>query len=255
MTDDENLVCGVHAVSSVLSQDPERVERVWFDENRHDARLQRVVDMAKKAGIRFSFVPSTKLDDLAGGLRHQGVLARRQPVLVRDERSLGSFISKLKETPFVLVLDEVQDPHNLGACLRSAEAAGVHAVILPRSQSAPLTATVARVSCGAVERVPVFQVANLSRALQLVRDAGLWIVGAVPEAENLIFDTDFRAPLALVLGGEERGLRRLTREACDVFIRIPLAGAMESLNVSVAAGICLYEVVRQRRLPGASGSS
>lgn len=247
MSAEGDFLCGVHAVLAALSADPGAVERVWFDEHRHDTRIQDVVELARQAGVRFSFVPRAKLDELAGGVRHQGILARRRSAPARGERELPPFLAALQQPAFLLVLDEVQDPHNVGACLRSAEASGVQAVILPRAHSAPLTATTVRVSCGAAERVPVFQVANLARALQQIRDAGLWIVGTVPDATELLYDVDLGGPIALVLGGEERGLRRLTRAACDVLVRIPLQGAVQSLNVSVAAGVCLYETVRQRR--------
>ncbi|MHB1951556.1 MAG: 23S rRNA (guanosine(2251)-2'-O)-methyltransferase RlmB [Acidiferrobacteraceae bacterium] len=252
MSDDGDLLCGLHAVRAALSADPGEVERVWFDDRRHDVRLQELVELARQTGVRFTFVPQAKLAELAGGVRHQGVVARRRAIPARSERELPPFLAQTHGSPFMLVLDEVQDPHNVGACLRSAEASGVHGVVLPRAQSAPLTATAIRVSCGAAERVPVFQVANLSRALQQMRDAGLWIVGAVPDAPDLLYDVDLDGPLALVVGGEEKGLRRLTREACDRLVRIPLEGGAQSLNVSVAAGVCLYEAFRQRHRLGRS---
>lgn len=247
MSGADDKLFGIHAVLAALRNEPDRIERVWFDEGRQDARLHELVEETKRMGVRFVFVGRPKLDELAAQGRHQGVVARVQSRPLRDEQDLVAFLGSLEPVPFLLVLDEVQDPHNLGACLRSAEAAGVQAVVVPRAQSAPVTAVVSRVSCGAAERLPIFQVSNLARALGHVREAGLWVVGTAADAPDVLFAADLRVPVALVLGGEERGLRRLTREQCDLMVHLPLLGSIPSLNVSVAAGICLYEVVRQRR--------
>lgn len=248
MTGEDDKIFGIHAVLAALHAEPDRVERVWFDEGRQDARLGELIEEARRMGIRFAFVARPKLDELAAQGRHQGVVARVQPRPLRDEQDLVAFLAGLGPAPFLLVLDEVQDPHNLGACLRSAEAAGVQGVVLPRAQSAPVTAVVSRVSCGAAERLPIFQVSNLARALGHVRAAGLWVVGTAADAPEVLYAADLRMPLALVLGGEERGLRRLTRTQCDLMVHLPLLGSVPSLNVSVATGICLYEAVRQRRM-------
>lgn len=244
---EEDRVFGLHAVLAALTTAPEHVDAVWLDENRKDRRIHDIVRAAQTAHVKLHKVPRAKLDQMVGAGRHQGVVARYRETPRQGEPELGNFLAQLTVTPLLLVLDGVQDPHNLGACLRSAEAAGVHAVILPRDQAVSLTASVRRVACGAAEVVPVFQVPNLARALKQLREHGIWLVGAAGDAKDTVFDADLRGPLAWVLGGEERGLRRLTREHCDLLVHIPMHGQVESLNVSVAAGICLYEAVRQRR--------
>lgn len=243
----EDRVYGLHAVLAALTASPQHVDAVWLDENRKDQRIHSIVRAAQAARVKLHKVPRAKLDQLAGIGQHQGVVARYRATPRQGEPELAGFLEQLPATPLLLVLDGVQDPHNLGACLRSAEAAGAHGVILPRDQSVSLTATVRRVACGAAEVVPIFQVPNLVRALKQMRERGIWLVGAAGDAKTAVFDADLRGPAALVLGGEERGLRRLTRENCDVLVHIPMLGEIESLNVSVAAGVCLYEAVRQRR--------
>lgn len=244
---DDELVFGLHAVLAALEAHPERVESVWLDAIRDDRRVRELAQAARQAGIKVHRVPRTKLDQIAAGERHQGAVARVHGSEIRRFDDLPSFLAGLGHDPFLLILDGVQDPHNLGACLRTAEGAGVDAVIVPRDQAVGLTPTVRRVASGAAETVPLFQVTNLARALSELKEAGVWLVGAAGEAEADLYGADLRGPLAVVLGGEERGLRRLTREHCDFLVRIPMSGAISSLNVSVAAGVCLYEAVRQRR--------
>ncbi|OGT19609.1 MAG: 23S rRNA (guanosine(2251)-2'-O)-methyltransferase RlmB, partial [Gammaproteobacteria bacterium RBG_16_57_12] len=233
------LIYGLHAVQAALERHPELVLEVWLDTRRDDERLERLRQDIRALGIAQH--PSTRreLDDLAGGATHQGVIARCRSLPVYDEQDLTQLLAALDEPAFLLVLDGVQDPHNLGACLRSADAAGVHAVIVPRDRAVSLTATVRKVACGAAETVPFIQVTNLGRTLKLLQQQGIWLTGAAGEAENSLYDADLTGPLGIVMGGEGKGLRRLTREHCDSLVRIPMAGTVESLNVSVATGICL----------------
>jgi 23S rRNA (guanosine2251-2'-O)-methyltransferase len=207
------------------------------------------LDAARAAGVPVEETTGDSLDRAAGHDHHQGVVARCRAAPERTEAELPAFLKDLPATAFLLVLDGVQDPHNLGACLRSADAAGVQAVIVPRDNSAPLTPAVRKVASGAAETVPLFRVANLARVLETLKSAGVWLVGAAGEAERDLYDIDLRGPLALVLGAEGTGLRRLTRDLCDHLARIPMTGSVGSLNVSVAAGVCLFEAVRQRRTP------
>lgn len=241
-------VFGLHAVAALLEHEPWRVTRLWVLASRKDARLNRLVDLARKRGVPINESTRVELDSLAEGARHQGVVAayagESAPL---GEADLERLLDAVQEGPaLVLVLDGVQDPHNLGACLRTADAAGAHAVVAPRDRAVGLTPAVLKVASGAAESVPFVQVTNLARTLRALKDRGLKVVGAAGEAEQSVFAADLSGPLALVMGGEGGGLRRLTREQCDALVRIPMAGAVESLNVSVAAAVCLYEVVRQR---------
>jgi 23S rRNA (guanosine2251-2'-O)-methyltransferase len=216
-------------------------------ESRDDARMQQVLELAEKANVPIRRVARGELDELVQGVSHQGVVAETGAAPVIGEKELPEFLDALPHPAFLLILDGIQDPHNLGACLRTADAAGVDAVILPRDRSAPLNATVRKVACGAAEFVPVVRVTNLARIMRAIRDRGIWVYGAAGEAESTLYQTDLSGPLALVLGGEGKGLRRLTREHCDGLVSIPLDGSVSSLNVSVATGICLFEARRQRR--------
>lgn len=244
---ESELLCGVNTVLMALRQHPERIDTLWLSVERRDRRGAEIVEAARQAQVRLRRVPPAKLEQLAGAIHHQGVLARLRGTPVRGERALAPFLAGLGGTPLLLVLDGVQDPRNLGACLRVADGAGAQAVLLPRDRASALTAAARQVASGAAESVPVFQVTNLARALQQLRDAGLWIVGAAPQGPRSLFEVDLRGPSAVVVGGEEKGLRRLTREHCDALVHIPMLGAVPSLNVSVAAAVCLYECVRQRQ--------
>lgn len=239
-------VFGLHAVTSLLERNPARVSLLQVLESRDDPRIQRVLDLAGKANVPVRRVSRRELDELVPGVSHQGVVAETGEANNVSEHELTGFIEQLEHPAFLLILDGIQDPHNLGACIRSADAAGVDAVILPKDRSAPMNATVRKVACGAAEVVPVVRVTNLARVMRQLRDAGIWIYGAAGEAETCLYDTDLSGSLALVLGGEGKGLRRLTREHCDGLASIPLAGSVSSLNVSVATGICLFEARRQR---------
>ncbi|TCK03144.1 23S rRNA (guanosine(2251)-2'-O)-methyltransferase RlmB [Marinobacterium mangrovicola] len=245
-----DITFGIHAVSTLLNREPARVRRLLVLQGRHDKRLQTLLDLAERNGIAVKAVPKAKLDELAQGV-HQGVVAETTALKAGSEKDLEALLEALPEQALLLVLDGVTDPHNLGACLRTADAAGAQAVIAPKDKSAPLNATAVKVACGAAEAVPYIQVTNLARTLQLLQQYGIWITGTAGEASEDIFAADLSGPRALVMGAEGKGMRRLTREHCDQLVRIPMAGEVSSLNVSVATGVCLFEIVRQRALtPG-----
>ncbi|MBY5992305.1 23S rRNA (guanosine(2251)-2'-O)-methyltransferase RlmB [Ferrimonas balearica] len=240
------MVFGLHAVEALLQRQPERVMELWLMKGREDERLTRVAELAQQFGVRPQLAARKVLDEKAESSQHQGVVARCKPEPVKGEHELDALLDRL-ETPFLLVLDGVTDPHNLGACLRSADAAGVHGVIVPKDRSAGLGPVVRKVAVGAAEAVPLFQVTNLARTLRALQERGVWIVGAAGEATHTLYQAKLSGPLAIAMGAEGKGLRRLTREHCDDLISIPMAGAVSSLNVSVATGVCLFEAVRQRQ--------
>jgi 23S rRNA (guanosine2251-2'-O)-methyltransferase len=254
MTDQDDLIVGLHAVAEALKRHPDRVSGIWVNAEREDRRIGEVLGLARSAGVKFHKVPRAKLDDMAQGLRHQGVVARLRLTPVGKEADLTAFVADLPTDALLLVLDGVQDPHNLGACLRVADAAGVNAVVLPRDRSAPLSAVARRAAAGAAETVTLFEVVNLARSLQVLQEAGFWVIGATHDAPQSVYGTDLKGKTAFVLGGEGEGLRRLTREHCDLLVHIPMAGRIQSLNVSVATGICLFEAVRQRSRPSTAAT-
>jgi 23S rRNA (guanosine2251-2'-O)-methyltransferase len=238
-------VYGLHAVQALLKSAPHRVNEVMVLQGRQDQRVQKVMAAAEKADIKVRQASRKELDKLGEG-NHQGVVAMAFPGQLHDEKFLYQLIESLRDVPFLLVLDGVTDPHNLGACLRTAEAAGVHAVIAPKDNSATLTPTARKVSCGAAEVLPYIPVTNLARCLRKLQELGVWIIGTAGEATQSVYQQDLKGPMALVMGAEGPGMRRLTRECCDGLINIPMAGEISSLNVSVATGVCLFEAVRQR---------
>jgi 23S rRNA (guanosine2251-2'-O)-methyltransferase len=242
-------VYGLHPVQSLLEHSPERVRQLWLQAGRDDERLAAILGLAGRAGIPVERVRRESLDRMAAGGRHQGVVASAvEPPALGDD-DLEALLDGLGETPFLLVLDGVQDPRNLGACLRTADAAGVHAVIVPRDRAAGLTGAGRKAAAGAADTVPLVRVVNLARCLKKLKARGIWLVGADAEGPGTVFEADLAGPLALVLGAEGTGLRRLTREACDLLVRLPMQGRVESLNVAVAAGVFLYQAL-SRRLPG-----
>ncbi|QKT04704.1 23S rRNA (guanosine(2251)-2'-O)-methyltransferase RlmB [Ectothiorhodospiraceae bacterium 2226] len=249
MARDTVVVYGLHSVRAALESAPEQLAEVLLDRGRDDRRLQELAALCATYGVPVQRVPAARLDALAEGARHQGVVASQRGGGALTEDELEGLLDALDGPPLLLVLDGVQDPHNLGACLRTADAVGAHAVIAPRDRACGLTPVVRKVASGAAESVPFVQVTNLARTLRALAARGIWIVGAAGEADASLFQADLRGPLALVLGAEGAGLRRLTREHCDLLIRIPMAGRVESLNVSVAAGVCLFEAARQRTAP------
>lgn len=237
---------GLHAMESVLSREPERVIEMFVLKGRDDERLTQVVNQARRFGIAIQFCQRRALDDKVNGEQHQGIVARAKPGRQYDEKDLQDLLDGQPQGCY-LVLDGVTDPHNLGACLRSADAAGVTALIVPKDKSANLTPTARKVACGAAETVPLIQVTNLARTLRTMQESGIWVVGTAGEAEQMLFDCKLTGPMAIVMGAEGKGMRRLTRETCDELVKLPMAGSVSSLNVSVATGICLFEVVRQRQ--------
>lgn len=241
-------IFGLHAVEAALQSPTGRVIEIWLVDARDDKRAANIKKLAAEQNIQTVPVSRQDLDERLGDARHQGCLAFCKPLQAWGEKHLDTFLDNLEETPFLLVLDGVQDPHNLGACLRTAEAAGVHAVVVPKDRAAGLTAAAIKISSGAAERVPFVQITNLARFLRELQQRGIWVIGTSGESETTHYQADFKGPLALVLGAEGTGIRRLTRECCDQVVFIPMLGQAESLNVSVAAGVCLFEAQRQRSL-------
>ena len=237
------VVFGFHAVLARLRADPSSVVEVFLDESRNDGRGKDLAALAERSGVRLLRVPTKRLDGFYGGGRHQGVVARV------EVKSLSHSIDEIVENvakPLLLVLDGVTDPHNLGACLRVANAAGAHAVIAPKDRAAGISPAVSKVASGAAEVTPYVMVTNLARTLAELKERNIWIVGADERAEKTLYQADLPESIAWVLGAEGEGMRRLTRESCDLLVRIPMQGEVESLNVSVAAGICLFESLRRR---------
>jgi 23S rRNA (guanosine2251-2'-O)-methyltransferase len=246
----KRVLAGFHAVTARLRHAPESIEAMYVDAGRRDGRMQQLLDRAEAAGVRVTAADATRLQRLAGGVAHQGVVA-----LCREQakaRSLDDLLAQVNSGTLLLLLDGVTDPRNLGACMRTAEAAGAQAVLVPRDRSASLTPVVTAAAAGAAETLPLVAVTNLARAMDEIRDAGVWIAGAAAEAQRTIYEVDSVRPLAWALGAEGAGLRRLTREKCDWLARIPLAGRTDCLNVSVAAGVCLFETLRQRAAKAAA---
>ncbi|NOX77085.1 MAG: 23S rRNA (guanosine(2251)-2'-O)-methyltransferase RlmB [Gammaproteobacteria bacterium] len=243
MSDD---LFGLHAVQAALERDPRNVAELWVDGKRHDKRMADILALAEQARVPVHHVDKSTLEKRAAQGRHQGVVARIHTPRVYTEAELGTLLDRLDDPPFLLVLDGITDPHNLGACLRSADAAGVHAVIAPKDRAATLTATAMKVASGAAQTVPFVQVTNLARCLRNLKERGIWLVGLDGYAEQTVYDTDLKGPLGIVMGAEGQGLRRLSKEHCDFLVNIPMAGTVESLNVSVATGVCLFEALRQR---------
>lgn len=240
------LIYGIHAVRALLERSPEAVLELWVQAGTQNAALAPILSAAATHGIHPQSAPRPTLDKLTGGGRHQGVVARCRPHSPQQAVDLQTLLEGDLRDALFLVLDGVEDPHNLGACLRVADAAGVRAVIRPQHRGTGLTAAAAKVASGAAETVPLISVNNLARALEQMKAAGVWLVGAAGDAERTLYDIDLTGPIAWVMGAEGDGLRRLTREHCDFLARIPMQGTVESLNVSVSAGICLFETRRQR---------
>lgn len=239
------IVFGIHAVQALLDSDPQRFQEVFILKGRDDRRLQTLVKALEAQGIVIQVASKQVLDNKSEGAVHQGIIARVKPGRQYQEGDLPDLLASL-DSPFLLILDGVTDPHNLGACMRSADAAGVHAIILPKDRSAQLNATAKKVASGAAEHIPLIRVTNLARTMRALQEANVWIVGTAGEADHTLYQSKMTGPMALVMGAEGEGMRRLTREHCDELISIPMAGSVSSLNVSVATGVCLFEAVRQR---------
>ena len=243
---DSRIVYGFHAVVSRLRQHAAGVAEIYLDASRNDARTQDLSKLASTHAVRIIAVDGQRLDGLTGNARHQGVAARVNAMPLKHD--LDEVLESISGLALLLVLDGVQDPHNLGACLRVADAFGVHAVIAPKDRAVGITPVVAKVASGAAETVPYISVTNLARTLRELKDSGVWIVGADEAGATDLFDAKLTGAIAWVLGSEGEGMRRLTREHCDELVRIPMSGSVESLNVSVASGVCLAETSRQRRV-------
>jgi 23S rRNA (guanosine2251-2'-O)-methyltransferase len=238
------VLFGFHAVNVRMKTAPQSIVELHVETQRRDARMRSFVERAREAGVKLVDSDNDRLDKLAGSSRHQGVVARVEAVVM--PHSLDEVIESVEGPPLILFLDGVTDPHNLGACLRVADGAGAHAIVAPKDNAAGINATVAKVASGAAETVPYIMVTNLARAMTEVKEHELMVVGTSDDAEHTIYDLDLTGPVAFVLGSEGDGMRQLTRKTCDRLVRIPMAGAVESLNVSVAAAVCLYEALRQR---------
>ena len=244
--DAESIVWGIHAVAGLVARAPERVLEVSIARERKDRRLRELLDSVSKAGISITEIPGATLDRMADDGAHQGIIARCRPRPVASEKDLEEILDSLDKPAFLLILDGVQDPHNLGACLRTADAVGVDAVIVPKDRAVGLTPVVRKTASGAAETVPFIRVTNLARTLRRLKERGIWLVGTTEAVGNSIFEADLKGPLAIIMGSEGKGLRRLTREQCDLLADLPMRGEVESLNVSVAAGVCLYLALGQR---------
>ena len=236
---------GWHAVEAVLKREPERLQQVWIQTGRQDKRVKSITDTLDSLGVKWKVVHRKELDERVSGV-HQGVVAAVSESREWTEDDLLTQLAGSDKPPFLLILDGVTDPHNLGACMRTADAVGVQAVIVPKDKSASLTPVARKVACGAAETVPFVRVTNLARFLRSLQEQGVWLIGTAGEAGATLYQADFKGPVALVMGAEGKGMRRLTREHCDQLINIPMLGHVDSLNVSVATGVCLYEALRQR---------
>ena len=244
MTSSPRILFGFHAITVRLKTAPQSIIELLVEASRRDARMRNFVERAREAGARIVETDGARLDKLAGSPRHQGVVARVEAVPM--PHSLDDVVENIEGPPLLLVLDGVTDPHNLGACLRVADGAGAHAIVAPKDHAVGVNATVAKVASGAAETVPYLMVTNLARALNELKEYDIRIVGTSDDAEETLYDLDLTQPTAFVLGAEGAGMRQLTRKTCDELVSIPMAGAVESLNVSVASGVCLYEAMRQR---------
>lgn len=238
------IIFGFHAVISRLRQSPDSVREIYLDAGRHDPRSRELIRLAESKRVRITMVERSRLDGIAGDGKHQGVVARAESAL--RSQLLEDVLDHLAEPALILVLDGIQDPHNLGACLRVADAFGAHAVVAPKDRAVGLTPTVFKVASGAADAVPYFAVTNLVRTLRELKERGIWVIGTAADAPRDLYSVKLSGPLAWVLGAEGEGMRRLTRENCDELVSIAMLGSVESLNVSVASGVCLFETRRQR---------
>ncbi len=243
----EQFVYGVHAVSALLANPHRVINKLFVSQDRIDKRLQEVLDKAEQAKVSIEKLSAQKMNQRFAEFTHQGVVASARALPDFGESDLISLLDSIRKPGLILILDGVTDPHNLGACLRSADATGVDFVMIPKDKSASITPVVSKVACGAAESVPLVRVTNLARAMDILKEQGVWIYGAAGEANGSLYQIDCTGTVAIAMGAEGDGLRRLTREHCDGLFSLPMAGAVESLNVSVATGVSLYEVIRQRQ--------
>ncbi|RUR13530.1 23S rRNA (guanosine(2251)-2'-O)-methyltransferase RlmB [Legionella sp. km772] len=246
----EHFVYGVHAVAALLDNPHRKIFKIYLSQERDDKRVHDLVNQAKQAAIPIEPMAIQKMNQRFAGYNHQGIVAEASALPEYNEGHLIPLLEASKTPVLILILDGITDPHNLGACLRSADATGVDFLVIPKDKSASITPVVSKVACGAAESVPLVRVTNLARAMDTLKEQGVWIYGAAGEARASLYQTDCSGPLAIVMGAEAEGLRRLTREHCDGLFSLPMLGTVESLNVSVATGVSLYEVVRQRQKAG-----
>jgi 23S rRNA (guanosine2251-2'-O)-methyltransferase len=246
----EQYVYGIHAVSALLANPHRMTKKLFISHDRVDMRLQEIIDKAIHANISIEKLSMQKLNQRFADVAHQGVVAWASSLPEYNESHLLALLESSKQPALILILDGVTDPHNLGACLRTADATGVDFVMIPKDKSASITPVVSKVACGAAESVPLVRVTNLARSMKLLKEQGVWIYGAAGEATSTLYQTDCTGTVALVLGAEGEGLRRLTRENCDQLFSLPMLGSVDSLNVSVATGVSLYEILRQRKWSG-----
>lgn len=238
---------GIHAVSALLENKPYRIQAVWVQTQSQNPRIKKIIDMATHHNIPIHEVAKHRLDNLVDGHKHQNIIAEMRDESTAPAPSLKTLLTH-QAKPLLLILDGIQDPHNLGACLRTANAFGVTAVLAPKERSAPLNAVVRKVAAGSAEYTPLLNVTNLARTIRELKEQGIWVVGTDVNATQTLHEVDYNMPIALVMGSETKGLRHLTKEHCDYLVRIPMFGEIQSLNVSVATGVCLYEIQRQRQL-------
>lgn len=243
----KSLIHGINAVESALNHDPENLVRVWIDRRTRNERVTKLEPLLKELGIKPTFVDVKKLDNMANNERHQGIIAEYRQAKSLTENDLYDLLDKLEEPAFLLILDGVTDPHNLGACLRTAEGAGVHAVVVPRDNAAGLTPTARKIASGAAELMPFITVTNIARTMDELKQRGVWITATSDKATGSLYEANLKGATAVVMGAEGKGIRRLTEERCDFLISIPMQGKVSSLNVSVATGVVLYEALRQRQ--------
>ncbi|MEJ9220472.1 23S rRNA (guanosine(2251)-2'-O)-methyltransferase RlmB [Paenibacillus glucanolyticus] len=250
MLQEEEVVAGKHSVTEALKSG-RTINKIWIAENAQKHLTLPIIAEAKKLGIVIQHVDKRKLDQMVPGVQHQGVVAQAAPYAYVEVEDLLKVAEEKGEPPFLLLLDEIEDPHNLGSILRTADCTGAHGVVLPKRRSAQVTATVSKTSAGAVEYVPVARVTNLGQTIDQLKEMGVWVVGTVVDAVQELYDTEvFDGPVVIVIGNESKGMGRLIREKCDVLVKLPMAGKINSLNASVAAGVVMYEVLRRRRLQG-----
>jgi 23S rRNA (guanosine2251-2'-O)-methyltransferase len=242
------MIFGFHAVTARLRHEASTVEEIYIDAARHDRRMQELIRAAQAANVRIIQADDQRLSSIVGTRRHQGVVAKAGELSLA--RNLDELLDAIVGPPLLLILDGITDPHNLGASLRVADGAGAHAVIAPKDRAVGLNATAAKVASGAAETVPYITVTNLARTMRELKERGIWLIGTTDDVEKSLYEADFSGAAALVMGSEGEGMRRLTRETCDVLVSVPMFGSVESLNVSVASGICLYEARRQRMVKG-----
>jgi 23S rRNA (guanosine2251-2'-O)-methyltransferase len=242
------MIFGFHAVTARLRHEASSVEEIYIDAERHDRRMQELIRAAKEANVRIIHADDQRLSSIVGTRRHQGVVAKAGELSLA--RNLDELLDAIEGPPLLMILDGITDPHNLGACLRVADGAGAHAVIAPKDRAVGLNATAAKVASGAAETIPYITVTNLARTMRELKERDIWLIGTTDDAEKNLYEADFTGPSALVMGSEGEGMRRLTRENCDVLVAIPMFGSVESLNVSVASGVCLFEARRQRMVKG-----